>query len=84
VAPNLRSLVGRYINWRIEHAAIAQLCAMREQKLKDICIGRSEIESVLHGEVGMFSKAAHMRAFEVVDPKDRYANPGRACNDDLA
>jgi uncharacterized protein YjiS (DUF1127 family) len=38
-----------HINWRIEHAAIAQLCARSDRKLKGICIGRSEIESALRG-----------------------------------
>jgi uncharacterized protein YjiS (DUF1127 family) len=39
-----------YINWRIEHAAIAQLCAMSDCKLKDIGLTRSAISGTVRGE----------------------------------
>ena len=32
-----------YINWRIEHAAVDELCRMSDRELKDIGVYRSDI-----------------------------------------
>ena len=41
-----------YITWRIEQAAIAQLCAMSDRELKDIGLTRCEITRAVRREVG--------------------------------
>ena len=38
-----------YITWRIERAAIAQLCVMSDRQLKDIGVSRCEITRVVTG-----------------------------------
>ena len=38
-----------YIAWRIERAAIAQLCVMSDRQLKDIGVSRCEITRVVTG-----------------------------------
>jgi uncharacterized protein YjiS (DUF1127 family) len=38
-----------YITWRIERAAIAQLCLMSDRQLKDIGVSRCEIARAVTG-----------------------------------
>lgn len=46
----LRCWWAAYINWRIEHAALAQLRAMSDRKLMDIGLNRSGIAGTVRGE----------------------------------
>jgi uncharacterized protein YjiS (DUF1127 family) len=39
-----------YMTWRIEQAAIGQLCSMSDHELKDIGLTRSEITGAVRGE----------------------------------
>jgi uncharacterized protein YjiS (DUF1127 family) len=39
-----------YTDWRIEHAAIAQLCAMSDRKLQDIGLTRTAIPGTAGAE----------------------------------
>jgi uncharacterized protein YjiS (DUF1127 family) len=41
-----------YITWRIEQAAIAQLCVMSDRELKDIGLTRCEITPAVRRELG--------------------------------
>jgi uncharacterized protein YjiS (DUF1127 family) len=40
-----------YVTWRIEQAAITQLCSMSDRALKDIGLTRADITGAVRGEV---------------------------------
>jgi uncharacterized protein YjiS (DUF1127 family) len=52
LAVTLRCRWAVYVNWRIEHAAIVQLRAMSDRKLKDIGLTRSPLAETVRGEPG--------------------------------
>ena len=46
------SLKRWWLTWRIEQAAIAQLCVMSDRELKDIGLTRGEITRAVRRELG--------------------------------
>jgi uncharacterized protein YjiS (DUF1127 family) len=65
LAVALRCWWAAYINWRIEHTAIAQLCAMSDRKLEDIGLTRSAIAGTVRCEA---AREARLQALLLSTP----------------
>ena len=51
IASILRRFWQTYRNWRIEQAALAQLCSMSDYELRDIGLRRGEIDAAVKGKL---------------------------------
>jgi uncharacterized protein YjiS (DUF1127 family) len=54
------------MNWRIEHAAIAQLCTMSDRKLGDIGLARSGIAEIVRDKA---AREARLQALLLSAPE---------------